>query len=92
MDRLTEEEARVIAFGLLREAKTLVPVAADQARELEVGLAEAIRDRLVNATADQLGPGWLPDTLEGWLTNGGQTTNDAQRTALRRAVNRRIST
>lgn len=91
VDRLTEEEARVIAFGLVRETTTMVALAEDQAGLLELALTGAIRDRLVNATIEQLGPGWLLDTLERWLTNGGQTTSDAQRAALRQAVNRRIS-
>lgn len=91
VDRLTEEEARVIAFGLVRETSRSVSLAEDQARALELGLARAIGDTLLNAPVHQLRTGWLPETLERWLTNGGRTASDAQKAALRQAVNRRIS-
>ena len=91
VDRLTEEEARVIAFGVVRDTTRIVSLAEDQAKALELGLATAIRDTLLNTPIQRLSVGWLPDTLERWLTNGGQTTNDVQRAALRHAVNRRTS-
>lgn len=61
VDRLSEEEAAIIAARVVRGVEAKTPLAAEKAKGLRQALSEALRKRLINGDGGERGQSYEPE-------------------------------